>query len=343
MSDAGRIEKRRGSQMQPVVQKLQQRLLEAESDRLGVMLDLAGRHQERGHHVDAVTVGLEAVDAAGGDPQRRSDALRIVARSLFAAEAYELAAIAAARAIEDAIVAGDDLRQARAREAMAALLMRRGHFREARTQYRLAGRRHRLSRETLAMKRTAMSIGHTYRAQGIAAESSHRHDHAQIHFKQALRAYRIALATGELADDDAAIAAAAADCEARRGNFGLARIQIDRALVRAPRIENLAIVVEIHLVESRLNRATGDLRAAEWAGERACAAGRALRDESLIRGLLALSAVHDAQGRFERASDVEKQAHELSLERERDLAAMRQQLSALWSSGAASESAPAAA
>jgi tetratricopeptide (TPR) repeat protein len=221
--------------------------------------------------------------------------------------------------------------------------MRRGHYREARAQYRLAGVRHRLARDTLAMKRSALNIGHTYRAQGIAAEAAHRHEHAQIQLKQALRAYRIALATGEYADDDAAIAAAAADCECRRGNFGLARIQIDRALVRAPRLENLTVVAEIHLIESRLHRATGDLRAAEWAGERACAAARPLRDEALIRGLLALSAVHDAQGRFERASDIESQAHDLSLERERNLAEIRSRLAALWNRGTApAESASAA-
>jgi tetratricopeptide (TPR) repeat protein len=317
--------------MQTVVHKLEKRLQQAEADRVGVMLDLASRQQDRGNHVESVTVGLDAADACVGDPRRRSDALRTVARSLFAAEAYGLAATAAARAIEDAIATADLSREARAREVQAMLLMRRGHFKEAREQYRVAGQRHRLARDTLAMKRAAMNIGHTYRAQGIAAESIHRHEHAQVYLKQALRAYRVAHATGDFADDDAAIAAAAADCECRRGNFGLARIQIDRALVRAPRIENLALVSEIHLVESRLHRATGELRHAEWAGERACAAARPLRDESLIRGLLALSAVHDAQGRFERASDIEKQAHDLSLERERTLNEMRSQLSALWS------------
>jgi tetratricopeptide (TPR) repeat protein len=320
--------------MQSAVRSLERRLIHAESDRVGAMLDLATRHLERGNHEGAVTVGLETVEACAGDPLRRSDALRIVARSLFAAEAYELAATSAARAVQDAIAASDPTREARAREVQAALLMRRGRFREARAEFRIAGQRHRIARNTLAMKRTALSIGHSYRAQGIAAESNHRHEHAQMYFKQALRAYRIALVTGEFADDDAAIAAAAADCECRRGNFGLARIQIDRALVRAPRIENLAVVVEIHLVESRLHRATGDVRAAEWAGERACSAARPLRDESLIRGLLALSSVHDAQGRFERASDIETQAHDLSLERERELGQLRARLSALWSRAA---------
>ena len=320
-----------GSQMLSVVQKFEKRLLQAEGDRVGVLLDLAVRHHDRGNHIDAVAVGLEAMAGCADDPRRRSDALRTVARSCFAAEAYDLAATAIERAIADAVAAADPAREARAREVQGTLLMRRGRFREARAQYRLAGRRHRLARDTLAMKRSALSIGHTYRAQGIAAEASHRQDHAQIHFKQALRVYRIALATGESADDDAAIAAAAADCECRRGNFGLARIQIDRALVRAPRIESLAVVAEIHLVESRLHRATGELRSAEWAGERACAAARPLRDEPLIRGLLALASVHDAQGRFERASDIETQAHELSLERERALCEIRRRLAEIHS------------
>jgi tetratricopeptide (TPR) repeat protein len=313
-----------------VVHKLERRLKQAEADRPGVLLDLAGRHHERGNHVEAVTIALEAVECCADDPRRRSDGLRIAARSFFAAEAYELAAAAIARSISDAGAAGDPAREARSREVQAMLLLRRGRFVEARAQYRLAGRRHRLARDTLAMKRTALNIGHTYRAQGIAAEATHRPEHAQVHFNQALRAYRVALATGENADDDAAIAASAADCECRRGNFGLARIQIDRALVRAPRIENLSLVAEIHLVESRLHRAAGDLRSAEWAGERACAAARALRDESLIRSLLALSAVHDAQGRFERASDIESYARELDLERERALAGVRERLASAW-------------
>lgn len=326
--------------MMSLARKLDARLLEAEDDRVGVMLDLASRHHDRGNHADAVAVGVETVDACSDDPRRRSDALRTIARSLLAAEAFDLAAAAAARAIEDAIAAADPVREARAREVQGLLLLRRGHCPDARREYRLAGLRHRLARDTLAMKRAVMNIGHTYRQQGMSADASHRHEHAQVYFKQALRAYRIALATGEYADDDAAIAAATADCECRRGNFGLARIQIDRALVRAPRIENLAVVAEIHLIESRLHRATGDLRAAEWAGERACSAARPLRDEALARGLRALAAVSDAQGRFERASDLESQARDISIERERALAGLRAALATLWNRGVAVPSTP---
>jgi tetratricopeptide (TPR) repeat protein len=319
--------------MLSVVRKLERRLIEAEGDRVGVLVDLALRHQERGTHVDAVSVALEAVEACDDDPRRRSDALRTIARSLLAAGAHDLAATVAARAIQDAVTAADPGREARAREAQALMLLRRGHHAEARREYRLAGLRHRLARDTLAMKRTAMNIGNTYRHQGIAAEASQRYPHSEVYLRQALRAYRIALMTGEFADDDAAIAAAAADCESRRGNFGLARIHVDRALLRAPRIENLAIVAEIHLVESALHRATGDLRAAEWAGERACAAARALRDDTLARGLLALAAVHDAQGRFERGSDLERQARDISLERQHTATRLREQLTTLWNAG----------
>jgi tetratricopeptide (TPR) repeat protein len=319
--------------MLSVVRKLERRLTQAEGDRIGVLIDLALRHHERGNHVDAVSVALEAVEACADDPRRRSDAQRIIARSLLVAEAYDLAATVAARAIQDAVTAADPGREARAREAQALLLLRRGHHADARREYRLAGLRHRLARDTLAMKRTAMHIGNTYRQQGIAAEASQRYQHAVVNLKQALRAYRIALVTGEFADDDAAIAAAAADCENRRGNFGLARIHIDRALVRAPRIENLAIVAEIHLVESALHRATGDLRAAEWAGERACAAARPLRDETLARGLLALAAASDAQGRFERGSDLENQARDIWIERQQVAARLRAELTTLWNAG----------
>jgi hypothetical protein len=97
-----------------------------------------------------------------------------------------------------------------------------------------------------------------------------------------------------------------------------------------PRVEDPAVVAEVHLAECRLLRTTGDLRAAEWAGERACVAARNLRDDTLAHALLALAAVHDAQGRFERATDTEGRARELTVERQRRLTDLREALSALW-------------
>jgi tetratricopeptide (TPR) repeat protein len=316
--------------MSAVVHRLGARLAQAEADRTGALLDLMARHQERGKHAAAIAVGLDAVEASSADPLERCDALCGIARSLLAAEAHEMAGRVTARAIHDAVTAEDPVREARARELQGLLLSRRHHFQAARQEFRIAGLKHRLARDTLAMKRAAASIGHSYRHQGMAAEASGRVAHADVHYKQALRTYRIAVATGEFAAGDAAIAAAAAECESRRGNFGLARIQLDRALALAPRVEDPSVVAEIHLAECRLLRITGDLRAAEWAGERACVAARTLRDDTLARSLQALAAVHDAQGRFERASDVEGRSRELLIERHRALTLLREELATLW-------------
>jgi len=316
--------------MAAVIREFGKRLVEAQADRAGTLLELAARQQERGKHVAAVSVALEAVEAFSSEPGRRSDALCAVARSLLAAEAWDLSGTVMARAIQDSVTAEDPVREAHAREIQGLLLFRRHQFQAARTEYRIAGLRFRMAQDTLAMKRVARNIGHTYKQQGAAACASGRYPHADVNFRQALRVYRIALATGEYAGDDAAIAAAAADCESRRGNYGLARIQVDRALALLPRVEDLAIVAQVHLAECRLLRTTGDLRAAEWAGERACVAARNLPDDTLPHALQALSTVHDAQGRFERATDVECRARELLLERQRRLTDLREELSALW-------------
>jgi tetratricopeptide (TPR) repeat protein len=316
--------------MSAVVHRLGDRLARAESDRAGALVDLMARHMERGKLVAAVAVGLEAIEACAADVRRRCDVLTALARALLEAEAHEMAAEVTSRAIQDAVVGADRAREARARELQGTLLIRRGHFQAARRELRIAGVRHRLALDTLSMKRTARKIGDCYRLQAAAAAASGRPEHAEVNFRQALRAYRAALATGEHTNDDAAIAAAAADCEARRGNYGLARIQVDRALALAARVDDAAVLAEIHLAECRLLRWAGDLRAAEWAGERACVAARQLRDGTLAHALQALADVHDAQGRFERASDIENQGRELLLERHRAASMLRAELGSLW-------------
>lgn len=329
-ADAGDMKPIPEQTLTAVVHRLGDRLAQAQADRVAALLDLMSRHLERGKLAAAVAVGTGAVEACPGDPGRRCDALCALARAFLAAEAHELAGEVAGRAVHDAEAAGDALREARARELQGLLLLRRGQHALARREYRIAGLRHRQARDTLAMKRATKQIGHSYRLQAIAAAASGRLEHAEVNLKQALRAYRCALATGEFANDDASIAAAAAECESRRGNYGLARIQVDRALALIPRVDDLRVLAEIHLAECRLLRWTGDLRAAEWAGERACVAARTLRDDTLATALQALADVHDAQGRFERASDVENQGRELLLERHRALALMRTELGSIW-------------
>ena len=317
-------------QMSAVVHRLGDRLVQANSDRIGALLDLMARHLERGKLPAALAVGMEAVEACAADPRRRCDALCTMARALLEAEAHEMASELTARAIEDAVVSNDPVREARARELQGQLLVRRSQFQAARQEYRIAGLRHRLVCDTLAMKRTARQIGHCYKLQATASAASGRQEHAEVNFKQALRAYRAATATGEYANEDAAIASAAAECESRRGNYGLARIQVDRALALLPRVDDPTVQAEVHLAECRLLRWSGDLKAAEWAGERACQAARAARDGTLALALQSLADVYDAQGRFERASDIENQGRELLLEQHRALALVRAELGSLW-------------
>jgi len=107
--------------MSAVVDRLGARLAEAGADRTGALLDLVARHQERGKHGAAVAVGLDAVEASAADPLERCDALCAIARSLLAAEAYEMAARVTARAIHDAVTAEDPVREARARELQGLL------------------------------------------------------------------------------------------------------------------------------------------------------------------------------------------------------------------------------
>lgn len=309
-----------------VIRKLESRLVQAETDRPAALLDLAARHLERGKHVSAVTVALDAVAACAGNPFRRSQALTTGARALMALEANDQARDLAARAIVEAIQADDPILEAGAREIQARLLMRRGHFAPARHECRIAGLRYRLAGQVLDMKRMALGIGETYRQQGVVSGASGRHAHSQAMLKQALRAFRAALATGEDATTDAAIAAAAADCECRLGNHGLARIQLDRAEALLPRVTDAAVIAEYHLSLCRVHRVQGELKQAEWAGERACHAAHSANDEVLARGLLALAAVHDAQGRFERASDIEAHGHDVLLNHHRALERMRAEL-----------------
>src|SRR6187200_2748292 len=97
-------------QMSAVVHRLGDRLVQANSDRIGALLDLMARHLERGKLPAALAVGLEAVEACAMDPRRRCDALCAMARALLEAEAHEMASELTARAIQDAVVSRDPVR-----------------------------------------------------------------------------------------------------------------------------------------------------------------------------------------------------------------------------------------
>lgn len=285
-------------------------------------------HCQQGDYVSAVATGLEAVDAYGEDDLAgRSNALQSIALALLALEAFDLAEAAAERAVHDACAARDGEREARARGVFGAILVRRERFDAARHQFRSAGHHHRLVGDTVEMKRTAMHLGDTYRAQATAFERAGRAPQARFYWRQALRAYRIALATGASADDDAIATTAAAECHLCLGDIGSARANIARALHLAARVSRPATLAAGHLGESRILEAIGDLKGAEWACERACAAAETLVHEPMLaRCLDALAAIHDAQGRFTQASDVKMRSRELALERAVALARIREEI-----------------
>ena len=160
--------------MAAVVHRLGDRLARAETDRIGALLELMSRHLERGRLASAAAVGLEAIEACPADPRRRCDALTAIARILLDAEAYDFAAEVAARAIEDGVVAADPVREARARELLGLLLIRRGLFQTARQEFRIAGMRHRAVLDTLSMKRAARRLGDCYRLQGTEEHARDR-------------------------------------------------------------------------------------------------------------------------------------------------------------------------
>src|SRR5215207_3245847 len=125
--------------MSAVIHRLGDRLAQAQSDRVGALMDLMARNMERGKVPAVIAVGLEAVEACAQDPRRRSDVLCAMGRALVEAEAYEMAGELAARAIHDAVACHDIALAARARELQGTLLMRRRQYQAAREEFRIAG------------------------------------------------------------------------------------------------------------------------------------------------------------------------------------------------------------
>ncbi|MGZ5032897.1 MAG: hypothetical protein ACXWAC_06830 [Usitatibacter sp.] len=288
-------------------------------------------HYQRGDYVAAVATGLDAVEAyADGDMLGRSNALQSIALALFAVEVYDLAQTMAARSVADARACGDAQREAVARSVQACILCDRGQFNEARRHFRHAAACHRLHGDTVRLKKSIANIGHTYRQQGIAEEGAGRLQ-AAFYWNQALRVYRIALASGQGEADDAIILGTMAECEFRLGDVSAAYADVARALAFANEVGSEIILAPCHLWKSRILEAMGELDAAVWACERAVEAAEALEhDEILMDAVKALSALEDQRGRFERAADLEKRARRLAVERQEFLARVRIEMGPLW-------------
>ena len=287
-------------------------------------------HYQRGDYVAAVATGLDAVDAcADGDLAGRSSALRSIALALHAVEATDLALAVAGRAVADAVALGESEPEAAARDTLALVLLARGRHREARAEYRRSAALHRKGGHRIHLKKSIAGLAHTYRleagARGREAPGS------EFALRQALRVYAVARAAGESDADDAIVEQSMAECRLRLGEQQAAWTHIARAVERARRVASPAILAECHLWEAHVLREMGELQAAERACERACVAAEPLvLSPALADVLQALAAVHDAQGRFERASDAETRSRELRLAREASLARVRTDLGPLW-------------
>lgn len=300
-------------------------------------------HYQRGDYVAAVATGLDAVEAyADGDLLGRSHALQGIALALLSVKAYELAESVAARAVTDARTSGDALREAGARSVYGCVLADRGHFNNARRQFRLAGATYRLQRDPVRQKKAISNLGHAYRKQADAHELAGLQQ-TRFYLKQALRVYGIALATGDSDADDAIILGCMAQCECRLGDLARAHADITRALALARENESPAILAPCHLWETNILKAMGDLDAAARAGERAVTAAEGLEHaDTLVTCLEALCSVEDQRGRFERATDLEKRAGRLADEREALLARVRSEMGPLWERYTAERPPPAA-
>ena len=290
-------------------------------------------HYQRGDYVAAVATGLDAVEAyADGDLLGRSHALQSIALALLSVEQLDLAESVAARAVADARASGDAPQEAGALCVHGSILADQGHFNAARRQFRRAGATFRLQRDPVRQKKAISNLGHTYRNQADAHELAGLAQ-GRFYLKQALRVYGIALATGRTdADaDDAIILGGIAECECRLGNLDAAFAAITRALALARDNESLVILAPCMLWEGRILKAMGDLDGSARALERAVQAAESLEDKaSLAECLVALCAVEDQRGRFERATDLERRAARVMAERATLLARVRTELGPLW-------------
>jgi tetratricopeptide (TPR) repeat protein len=249
-----------------------------------------------------------------------------VALALLAVESLDLAADAAARALADAQASRDAANEAAARSIHGCVLSERGEFKQARREFRAAGASYRAMRDGVRQMKTVSNIGHSYRAQA----SAHERDggtRATFYLRQALRVYRVALASGESPADAAIIEGCMAECELRLGRAAEANAHISRSLILAYEIRSTAILAPCQRVEAEVLQALGRLDAAAAACERAVRAAEDLEHSAMLaKCLRTWSAIEDRRGRFERAKDLEDRAHRVEDERTALLATLREEM-----------------
>jgi tetratricopeptide (TPR) repeat protein len=298
-------------------------------------------HYQRGDYLSAVATGLDAVEAyADADRPGRSSALQSIALALHSVRATELAEVTARRAVADAVEAGDGLREAHARSVLGVILADGGAHRDGRREFRRAAALYRREGDEVRLKKATANIGHTYRYQGNAEVENGRTGLAQMRWKQARRVYETALRWPTTQADDAIVLGALAECECRMQETTEALAHVEAALART---NDMPIIeAPCHLWHARILQATGDLKGAERACERAReAAQRIEHGEAMATCLQLQSHLNDLQGRFETAQDLERRAKEVALERDAALGQVRAQLATLWERYSISLPAPA--
>jgi tetratricopeptide (TPR) repeat protein len=289
-------------------------------------------HYQRADYVSAVAAGLEAMDAYGeSDLQGRSEALQLLAQALMAIESFDLAEEVAQRAAEDALRGGNPTAEAGARSIWGAILIQRDRFGAARRQFREAGAIQRKLGDKLMLKRSAANIAKGYCRQANECDLRGDIPEARMLWRQAIRVYKVAIATGSLYAEDALAHAAIAECECRLGNPEAALKAIGPALELAVKSASPLVIAHCHLWESHAYRALDKLHDARRACSSARDAAEQFQHASILPECLkAESRLNDLEGRFESAQDLELRAERVNIEREAFFSRIRDDVARLW-------------
>jgi tetratricopeptide (TPR) repeat protein len=287
-------------------------------------------HHQRGDHFAAVASGMDALQAFGQEDSRgRSDTLRAITLALLAVEDFQHAHWAAEGAV--AAAAGDHGAEADAHAAFGRVLAAGGRGHAARQELRRAGELYRGLGDRVGLKRITAAVARSYRNQAEVAQRAGLVEQARLQWRHAARVYRIALAFGDRAADDASILCGIAECEVWLDDIDAAYEHATRALSLAEEAAAGATIGLARLLESQALHAMSRLPAAERACAHALAAAEQARDEPLLIACLhELARVSDQLGRFESAADFEERAIRVASQRTALLARMRAELAPLW-------------
>jgi tetratricopeptide (TPR) repeat protein len=299
-------------------------------------------HHQRGDYAAAVAAGLDAIESFGeADLPGRSSALQGLAQALLAVEAFDLADDVAQRAAADAAASGNPAVDASARTVLGTLLMIADRFAEARRCFREAGAIQRRLGDALQLKRSAANIARGYLAQANEAHQQGDAPRARLLWRQAIRVFRITVATGVSPLEDALAQACIAECEWRLDNPSEALAAALGGLVFANQSRSPQALAHCHLWESHALKDLGKLDAARRACESARDAAEQLEhDRILAECLKAESRLNDLAGRFESAQDLEMRAECVNIEREAFLARIRDEVALMWTRPAVSDALP---